>query len=150
MKTVNMEALYKALAAEFEAKAKENKVNPGNYNLEGTFNLEVVGYVDQAEDQMVTPTCDIPLLSVLARVIEKTGWAGELVAKYITEAATEALSKGEPIGDSIEYTKASLAKVREAITKKLPKKKKCGPMRRCLEINLTKIDTVKKSKKESA
>lgn len=142
--TVNKEALYKALAAEFGTLAKETKVSPGNYNLSGTFTIEVNGTVDQSEDQLVTPTCDIPLLAVLARVIEKTGWAGELVAKYVAEAATEALANGEPVGDAIEHTKASLAKVRKLITDKLPKKPKSGPMNRCLEV---KISEIKKKRK---
>ena len=137
---MNHEVLCKALAAEFDNLKKSNdKVRAGTYDLTSVVTIEINGSVTQASDVLATPTCEIPLLAVLARVIEKTGWAGDLVAKYITEAATEAITAGEPGGKYIEYTKASLEKVREAITSKLPKKPKAGSMTRSLDMKIVSV-----------
>lgn len=144
MQVVNNNALMKAVAAELETMTKGIRIPEGLHTFDEVITLRVSGSAMQLEDQLFTPTAEIPMLAVLARVLERTGWSGDHVAKYLTEAITEALNAGEPVGEYIEHTKEAMRKVREKITNKLPKKTRTGAFRKTVKIDVLTVESANK------
>jgi hypothetical protein len=129
--------IAKVVAEQLKDEYATIDIPPGVHTFSARLTLDVEGSVLKLHPQEYTPTAEIPLIAVLARFAEKAGVVGGRLLEMLTEAATEALDKGEPVGDYIEHTKEALRKVREKVTSKLPRKTRSGPTRRALKLEIT-------------
>ena len=66
----------------------------GRHHFDEEFVVRVHGSVEKHDDQLVTPTVSIPLISVLALFWEKAGIARDEALSLLREATTEAMAEG--------------------------------------------------------
>lgn len=88
-----MKATVKALLAKVW-KDEEADLTPGTHNFDEEFIVRVSGNIEKQEDQLVTPTVSIPLISVLALFWEKAGIAQGQAMSLLREAMIEAMDAG--------------------------------------------------------
>ena len=86
-----------ALANALDKLSKPLKPNltPGTHKVDETITVRITGTITKGEDVEYTPTAEIPILPVLAILIEKSGAVGMNLANMIQEAMTEALLYGK-------------------------------------------------------
>lgn len=124
-----MEETVKALLAK-AWKDKETNLPPGKHFIDEEFVVRVSGRVEKHDDQMVTPTVAVPLISVLALFWEKCGIARneamELLREAIIEALDEGLSKDSRIKSRIEDVNSAINAVRNNLLADLPKMPRTG------------------------
>lgn len=109
-------------------------VAPGFYNVDETVTIRVAGTVEKLDDEVYTPTVDIPLLTTIALFIDNLcGKVQDIqVAKVLdilVESMTAALTadaKANPvIAARLKDIDAAMAKVR-SVTAALPSKVRTG------------------------
>lgn len=102
---------------------------PGVHPVNGEVTFRVNGCVKKSEDTEYVPTVDIPLITSLALVLEKSGITRERSMTLLVEAMQEALALGnhgsDHIQERINDVQEAIARVRE-ITNSLPKKTRTG------------------------
>ena len=143
--TDNNNVIMKALGAQLDHQAKGLRIPEGTHHLDHLVTVRVTGTVQQAPDQEYTPTTSIPLLAVLARVVQMTGWAGDRAIANITRAAAEALRDGEPVGEYIEFTNAALQQVRQSM-RDLPPAVRTGQFRRTVALTVQGVERVQEER----
>ena len=130
--------LLTAMAALLSKMAKSaGPLDPGSYVVDETVTLRLCGTVDKGDDEIYTPTVDIPLLAVLALFID--GLRGrvqtiqvETIMEILTDAMVAAIAadvKGDKeIAARIRDINTAMERVRE-MTAALPQKTRTGKTR---------------------
>lgn len=143
MKALTIVALANAL--DKQAKPVKGNLSPGVHIVDETVTVRVTGKVTKGEDVDYTPTAEIPILPVLAILIEKSGAVGMNLANMVSEAMSEAILYGqnrenedgealpdmtsrEAIEARLKDLKSVMERVREA-TDALPDKTRAGGTR---------------------
>lgn len=118
-----------ALAKALEKTAKPIKLPVGEHAINQTITLQVRGTVKKGEDHEYTPTVDIPLLSTMALLLEKSGFQRERSKELLIEAMQEALAENvegnEVVAERVRDIEAAMVHVRQ-VTEALPKKNRSG------------------------
>jgi hypothetical protein len=143
MKGLTIVALANAL--DKQAKPLKPNLTPGTHLVDETITVRVTGKIVKGEDVDYTPTAEIPILPVLAILIEKSGAVGMNLANMVAEAMNEAilygkdrenvdgealpdLSSREAIEQRMKDLEATMKRVRK-VTGDLPLKSKSGGTR---------------------
>jgi hypothetical protein len=130
-----------ALAKLMEKDTKGVVLAPGVHNVDETVVIKLQGTITKGAQVTYTPTVDIPMLTTLALVLEKSGFQRERSKALLVEAMTEALTIGdkgsEHVAERVKDIEAAMGHVRE-VTDALPKKTKQGATK--VEVELTAID----------
>jgi hypothetical protein len=91
------------------------------------------GMISIGEEVEYTPTIHLPLLDVLVIALHKAGFQRENIMSLITDAATDALTAGDKVGDTtksdINFVKSEVAALQAALSSDLPKKIRAGVMK---------------------
>lgn len=102
---------------------------PGRHEVKGKVTFQVDGVVIKGEDVDYTPTVDIPLLTTMALLLEKSGITREHSKKLLIESMQEAIVFGqqgaETVSERVRDIEAAMEQVRE-VTDALPKKTRTG------------------------
>lgn len=118
-----------ALAKTFEKQAKAIKIPAGEYAIDTTLTISVKGTVKKLDDHLFTPTVDIPLLTTMALLLEKSGFQRELSKDLLIEAMQEALAMNveasEVVAERVKDIEAAMLHVQE-VTAALPKRPRSG------------------------
>ena len=127
-------------------KDQETNLSPGTYFIDEEIVVRISGTVEKQDDQMVTPTVSIPLISVLALFWEKAGIAQDMAMKLLREAMIEAMDSGvsedDHIKSRIDDVTAAIAAVRTDLLAKLPKMPRTGrTITKGLQISVSSIAT---------
>jgi hypothetical protein len=124
-----MTETIKALLAK-KWKDEETDLTPGTHYFDEEFIVRVSGTVEKEEDQLVTPTVSVPLISVLALFWEKAGLAQDQAMSMLREAIIEAMDQGvgedAHIKSRIEDVNSAIKAVREDLLAELPKMPRAG------------------------
>lgn len=124
-----MTETIKALLAK-KWKDEEADLTPGTHYFDEEFIVRVSGSVEKEDDQLVTPTVSVPLISVLALFWEKSGLARDAAMALLREAITEAMDAGvgedQHIKSRIDDVNAAIKAVREDLLAELPKMPRAG------------------------
>ena len=124
-----MTETIKALLAK-KWKDEEADLTPGTHYFDDELIVRVSGTVEKEEDQLVTPTVSVPLISVLALFWEKAGLAQDQAMSLLREAITEAMDEGVDgdarIKSRIEDVNTAIAAVRKDLLAELPKMPRAG------------------------
>ncbi len=112
--------------------AKKLVLTPGRHLVHEMVTLELTGSILKSEDFERAPTVDIPMKTVLALVLEKSGCTRERSLAILTESLTEAMLNEESIvgalTERVNDIELMSAKVKEMLGA-LPKKMCAGPVR---------------------
>lgn len=124
-----MTETIKALLAK-KWKDEEADLTPGTHYFDDEFIVRVSGTVEKEEDQLVTPTVSVPLISVLALFWEKAGLAQDQAMSLLREAIIAAMDQGvgedAHIKSRIEDVNSAIKAVREDLLAELPKMPRAG------------------------
>ena len=119
-------------------------LEPGTHHFDEEFVVRVQGSVEKHDDQLVTPTVSIPLISVLALFWEKCGLARHEALSLLREAITEAMEKGVNenghIKSRIDDVNTAITAVRKELIDQLPKMSRSGKVvTKELEVTITPV-----------
>lgn len=124
-----MNETIKALLAK-KWKDEEADLTPGTHYIDEEFVVRVSGTVEKEEDQYITPTISVPLISVLALFWERVGIGKDEAMALLREAITEAMDAGvgedSHIKSRIDDVNAAIKAVREDLLAELPKMPRAG------------------------
>lgn len=154
MKAISIVALANVL--DKQAKPLKGNLTPGTHIVDETITVRVTGTITKGDDVDYTPTAEIPILPVLAILIEKSGAVGMNLANMIQESMTEALLYGkdrenvdgeqlpnqtsrEAIEARLKDLEATMERVRK-VTGDLPLRTKSGGTR--CKVNITEANVV--------
>lgn len=102
---------------------------PGTHEVHGRVTFQVDGVVIKGQDVDYTPTVDIPLLTTMALLLEKSGITREHSKRLLIESMQEAIVFGqqgaETVSERVKDIEAAMEQVRE-VTDALPKKTRTG------------------------
>jgi hypothetical protein len=111
-------------------KDEEADLEPGLHEFAGEFVVSVTGTVEKYDDELVTPTVSVPLISVLALFWEKAGLGRDEAMTLLRDAITEAMADGvkedRHIKDRIDDVNAAIKAVKNDLLAKLPKMHRTG------------------------
>jgi hypothetical protein len=110
--------------------AKSNgPIAPGSYSVDETVTIRLAGTVEKLEDEVYTPTVDIPLKRAMALLLARMGVQREAGKAALVAAMSEALttSKGsdEAIDEYIADVDSAMNHV-QSVTAALPPKVRTG------------------------
>lgn len=124
-----MLANAKALLAK-SWKNESANLSVGRHEIEETLLVRVRGHVEKHDDQMISPTVSIPLVSVLAYFWERAGIERDAAMTILREAITEAMSNGEnedaAVKKRIEDVESAIKAVKTDLIATLPKMPRSG------------------------
>jgi hypothetical protein len=124
-----MTETIKALLAK-KWKDEEAELTPGTHYFNEEFLVRVSGTVEKEEDQLVTPTVSVPLISVLALFWERVGIGRDEAMALLREAITEAMDAGvgedSHIKSRIDDVNTAIKAVKEDLLAELPKMPRSG------------------------
>ncbi len=128
-------------------KDEESALTPGTHYFDEEFMVRINGFVEKRDDQMITPTVSVPLISVLALFWEKAGLVQDEAIKLLREAITEAMDAGvtedSHIKSRIDDVNAAIKAVREDLLAELPKMPRAGrTITKGLQITVTPVAAV--------
>lgn len=126
--------ILRVLGAQLDHEHGKTLFDEGQHPVEAKVSLRLTGTVEQGADQLVAPTARIPLHAVLALVCERGGIGRQRMEELIVQAVTEALERGEPVGDWIECSRAAERRATQQIIDKLPRVPKRGALRRLVQL----------------
>jgi hypothetical protein len=111
-------------------KDEEAELEPGLHEINEEFVVRVCGTVEKYDDELVTPTVSVPLISVLALFWDKAGLGRDqamiLLREAITEAMTDGVKEDRHIKERIDDVGAAIKAVRDDLLAKLPKMHRSG------------------------
>ena len=109
---------------------KGTKIEPGVHDVDGQVVVTVHGTVNKGDDVAYVPTADIPLLSTLALVLEKSGFQRERSKLLLIEAMQEALAvdtaASHAVASRVRDIEEAMEHVR-SVAASLPHKIRTGP-----------------------
>ena len=119
-------------------------LEPGTHYVDEVLTIHVTGVVTKKSDQMVAPTCSIPLIPTLALFFAKSGIAGDHAIRALREALTEALTNGKNMDQEIEArmkdVELAIQAVKDDLISKLPKQPRKGSVTtKKLEVNILPV-----------
>jgi len=118
-----------ALAKALEKTAKPIQIAVGEHVINETITLTVQGTVKKGKNHEFTPTVEIPLLTTMALLLEKSGFQRERSKALLIEAMQEALANNadssEIVAARVRDIEAAMEHVKE-VTSALPKKIRNG------------------------
>ena len=118
-----MLANAKALIAK-SWKSQSAQLPVGRHEINETLLVRVRGHVEKHDDQMISPTVSIPLITVLAFFWEKAGIERDDAMVMLRDAMHEAMSNGEKedaaVMQRIEDVNAAIKAVKSDLISKLP------------------------------
>lgn len=124
-----MNETIKALLAK-KWKDEETDLTPGTHFFNEEFIVRVSGTVEKEDDQLVTPTVSVPLISVLALFWERVGIGRDEAMALLREAICEAMDQGVAedahIKSRIDDVASAIKAVREDLLAELPKMPRAG------------------------
>jgi hypothetical protein len=124
-----MTETIKALLAK-KWKDEEADLTPGTHFIDEEFVVRVSGTVEKEDDQLVTPTVSVPLISVLALFWERVGIGRDEAMALLREAIIEAMDQGvgedAHIKSRIDDVNSAIKAVREDLLAELPKMPRSG------------------------
>ena len=91
---MNLSQIATIVAAKSLVKSKE-VIEAGTYDLDVTLEVTVRGTVTQNPEELNAATTSVPLLSVLALVLQKSGITREHSMRLLREALGEAMLEGK-------------------------------------------------------
>ena len=107
-------------------------LEPGRHEIDEALIVRVRGYVEQHDDQMISPTVSIPLVSVLAFFWEKAGIERDNALTMLREAIHEAMRNGENqnavVQERMEDVQAAIRAVKTDLIARLPKMPRRGKL----------------------
>lgn len=128
-----------ALLVAIQKSIETNPLPPGRHEVHGKITFQVDGFITKGNDSEYTPTVDIPLLTTLALVLEKSGITRERSKELLIEAMQEAIVFGqkgsETVSERVKDIEKAMAEVRE-VTNALPKKTRSGQTRVQAEVRV--------------
>lgn len=105
---------------------------PGSYAVDETVTVRIAGTVDKGEDEVYTPTVDIPLKRTMALLLARMGVQREAAMAAMVAAMTDALNAGRNADADIDAymadVDAAMARV-QSVTASLPPKTRTGKTR---------------------
>lgn len=121
-------------------------VKPGVYNIDTTVNIK--GTITVGEDYETTPTANIPILPVMALLVQRMGFQREKAMKLIVDAINESIAdKDTTVLENLQKDtaeiEAAIEVVRKGIISKLAKVKANGKVTHKLKTTQIKQVTVK-------
>lgn len=124
-----MHSTFRALVAK-AWKDEETDLEPGSHYISEAFVVRIRGRVEKADDQWVTPTVSIPLVTTLALFWEKCGVDRDKAMALLREAISEAMELGEKedfrIKQQIDDVNEAIGAVRKQLLQRLPKMPRSG------------------------
>jgi len=121
--------MVKALLAK-KWKDEETHLTPGVHFIDEELTVRLRGTVEKEDDQLVTPTVSVPLISVLALFWEKCGIARDDAMCLLREALIEAMDDGRnedaEIKARIDDVNSAISAVRNDLLAQLPKMPRAG------------------------
>jgi hypothetical protein len=121
-------------------------VKPGTYDIDTTVNIK--GTITVGEDYETTPTANIPILPVMALLVQRMGFQREKAMKIIVDAINESIAdKDTTVLENLQKDtaeiEAAIEVVRKGIISKLAKVKANGKVTHKLKTTQIKQVTVK-------
>lgn len=99
-------------------------ITVGKHEINETLLVRVRGQVEKHDDQMISPTVSIPLITVLAFFWEKAGIERDAAMAMLREAIHEAMANGEKedaaVMERIDDVNAAIRAVKSELIAKLP------------------------------
>ena len=132
--------ILRVLGAELDGEHGKVEFDEGQHDVAAQISLTIVGRVEQGAGQLVAPTAKIPVAAVLALVCERGGVTRQRMEELIVQAVTEAIERGEPVGEWIECSKAAERRATKAIIDKLPRVPKRGALRRLVQLSDLRVE----------
>lgn len=132
------------------AKLWKNEIadlEPGRHHFDEEFVVRVQGSIEKHDNQLVTPTVSVPLVTTLALFWEKAGIARDEALSLLREAMTEAMENGvnedRQIKNRIQDVNAAIEAVRTDLLSKLPKMSRAGrTVTKDLEVTVTPVSVL--------
>ncbi len=122
--------LLTALNSVIAKLAKANgPIQPGSYNVDETVTVRVAGTVEKLEDELYTPTVDIPLKRVMALLLARMGFQRDKAMDALVDAMTAALNadmNADPFIDAMMKDVDEAMKHVQSVTAALPPKTRTG------------------------
>ena len=113
-------------------KNESANLKPGRRWIDEEIVVRVTGSVERRDDQLITPTVSIPMVTTLALLVEKMGVTREHALNLLRESLSEAMSKGikedASIKKRIDDVEAAITTVRQELIDQLPKMKRAGSL----------------------
>lgn len=143
MEKLNVNATIKSLIAK-TWKNESADLTVGHHNFDEVLLIRLKGNVEKHEDQLVSPTVSIPLVSTLALFWDKAGLnrdqALTLLREAITEAMDDKVNEDAAIQQRIEDVQEAIAAVRTELIDQLPRMKRSGRIvTKELEVSVTPV-----------
>ena len=111
-------------------KNEELNLAPGSHYVDEVRTVHISGTVQKQNDSMVAPTTSLPLIPIIALILEKSGITRDHSLKMLTEAITESVVNGKTKSDRIEARmkdiESAVNSVRKDLIAKLPKQRRAG------------------------
>ena len=128
-------------------KDEEADLQPGQHYFNETLIVRIKGTVEKAQDQHVTPTVSVPLVTTLALFWEKAGVDRDQALKLLREAITEAMELGENedarIKQQIDDVSEAIKAVRNELLERLPKMPRSGrTITQDLQVTVEPLSTI--------
>lgn len=129
---LDADVLGQAAVAKMLAKGvKGLALEPGRYEVDTEITLRFAGEVLRSEDCEYTPTAHIPLVPVMALLLQRAGIDREASEALIVRCATDALECGGSVAGELEEriddAEVALATLKARFAASLPKEKRKGP-----------------------
>lgn len=124
------DVLLTALNSVVAKLAKANgPIAPGFYNVDETVTVRLAGTVEKLEDEVYTPTVDIPLKRVMALLLSRMGFQRDKAIEVLVDAMTAALNadlNADSFIDTFVKDVDEAMKHVQSVTAALPPKTRTG------------------------
>jgi hypothetical protein len=135
MPAVHREAIKKAIVNKLDV----GPVPEGMHTFDHSVVLHVIGSASRAPDKLVKPTCDLPVLEILALAVAEAKIDGPKLLGLIRQAVADAAVENAPVKDYLETTKASMRQVQEELVSKMTLKPKAGAFTGAVEVKVMRV-----------
>jgi hypothetical protein len=106
------------------------ELSPGTHYVDEVLTIHISGAVVKQADSLVAPTTSLPLIPIIALLLEKSGVTKESSLKMLREAITEAMTNGKGKNEQIEArmkdVESAISLVKNSLLSALPKQRRSG------------------------